>query len=235
MQLLPLPSAAPTLIEHDPISRGAARVVRVLDPPHMHRPSDGPPARDIVEHPEASDLALMRRIRDGDESAFAALFDQYVVPLCIFVLPYVHSREASADVVHDVFLRLWQRRDQLDVHDSVKAYLYRATRNRALNLLRRDALEQRWKEEVVREAGDEPAAVIATPDESMDRATLVAAVESVAAELPERCRMVFMLRWRDGLRYGEIAEAMGISSKTVENQMTRALRTLRERLAPYFA
>lgn len=234
MQLLPLPSAAPTLIEHDPISRGAARVVRVLDPPHMHRPSDGPRARDIVEHPEASDLALMRRIGDGDESAFAALFDQYVVPLCVFVLPYVHSREAAADVVHDVFLRIWQRRDQLDVHDSVKAYLYRATRNRALNLIRRDALEQRWKDEVVREAADEPPALTVTPDESMDRETLVAAVENVAAELPERCRMVFMLRWRDGLRYGEIAEAMGISAKTVENQMTRALRTLRERLAPFF-
>lgn len=234
MQLLPLPSAAPASVLKHASPRSAASVVRVLDPPQMHRPPADPTAAELAATRDAGDRELVSRIHDGDEGAFAALFDEYVVPLCIFVLSYVQSRETAADVVHDVFLRIWQRRDELEIRDSVKAYLYRATRNRALNLIRRETLEQRWKDEAALESAAAPASSVLPVDESMDRDTLVAAVERVAAELPERCRMVFLLRWRDGLRHGEIAEVMGISPKTVENQMTRALRTLRERLAPFF-
>jgi RNA polymerase sigma-70 factor (ECF subfamily) len=198
----------------------------MASPPHqpgdqcLHLESAGDP----------TGAGLLPRIREGDEAAFTALFDLYVVPLSVFVLPYVRSREVAADVVHDVFLRIWQGRESLEVHDSLRAYLYRAVRNRALNLLRHQAIEQRWREGVGRSEAAIAQSTAPGVDERLQREELLAEIELATAELPERCRMVFQLRWRDGLHHAEIAEVMGITQKTVENQITRALRSVRARL-----
>ena len=213
-------------------------MARTPFPPDDRRlPGDGPrdDARAASEARAASgDVTgadLLPRLKAGDEAAFAALFDRYVGPLSAFVMAYVPSREEAADVVHDVFLRIWQGREGLEVHDSLRAYLYRAARNQALNRVRRQTIERRWREGAGRVEADMAQATMPGVEERLQHEELLAELDRATAELPERCRMVFLLRWRDGLRYAEIADVMGISVKTVENQITRALRTVRERLA----
>lgn len=174
---------------------------------------------------------LLARFRAGDESAFEAMFRAYAAPLCDFAMYFTRSREQATEVVHDVFLLVWARRDRLDVRTNLRAYLYRATRNRALEVRRRDTFFRRWVERTtVEQADDESARLAPTPHEQFERDEQAAALRRAIDALPERRRMVLLLRWRDGMRNEQVAELMGISVKTVENQITQALRTLREQL-----
>jgi RNA polymerase sigma-70 factor (family 1) len=180
-----------------------------------------------------SDHELVARLRAGDERAFEAVFDAYVVPLCVFALSFVKSRELATEVVHDVFLQIWRRREQLVLRESLKAYLYRATHNRALNLAKRVAVEQRWLARAAQEQDAAPVGSVPPAQAMAEEYEFIVALEREVARFPERRRAVFLLRWRDGLSYEQIAELLGISTKTVENQITRALRALRARLASF--
>lgn len=172
------------------------------------------------EHPGIPD-----RIRAGDERAFEELFHSYYAPLCAFAHRLVGSPEAAEEVVQAVFLRLWAGRTRLGPQTNVRAYLYAATRNRSLDHLKRAGVERRWLTEGGWEDDLPPEGDDAQRRLEADEATnaLRAAVE----RLPERARLVVTLRWVHGLRPPEIAEALGISVKGVEIQITRALRALR--------
>jgi RNA polymerase sigma-70 factor (ECF subfamily) len=171
---------------------------------------------------------LLERLRQGDEEAFDVVFRANYPPLVGMAEGMLRSRAIAEEVVQDIMLELWRRREALPIEESLRAYLFRATRNRALNHLRHGRVE-RLSEPHVAGASAAPATAPATlVEEEID----VALREAVAA-LPERCREVFELSRVHGLRYSEIAAALGISVKTVEAQMGKALRTLRERLAPW--
>ena len=165
------------------------------------------------------------RIRAGDRSAFEALFREHYAGLCEFVYRYVQSREAAEDVTQEVFLNVWSRRDALDARESVRAYLYGAARNRALNSIEHQRVEQRWAERAVHEHESAPSP--ADSDEG-EVAQKVATVQTAIDRLPERARLAITLRWHHGLKYSEIASVMGISVKGVENQLGRAMGMLRE-------
>jgi RNA polymerase sigma-70 factor (ECF subfamily) len=174
---------------------------------------------------------LLERFRRGDEDAFEAIFREYATQLCTFALHFTRSRDLATEVVHDVFLLVWERRERLDVRTNLRAYLYKATRNRALEVARRDTFFRRWAERTSREQEhDDSARLTPTPHEQLERDERAAALQRAIDALPERRRMVLLLRWRDGLQNAEVAELMGISVKTVENQITQALRVLREQL-----
>ena len=205
-------------------SSAAVRAARLLA--RMPR-ADHVPSSDETER----SAELLARFRAGDEGAFEAMFRAYAAPLCTFALHFTRSRELAAEVVHDVFLLMWTRRDRLDVRTNLRAYLYRATRNRALEVARRDSFFRRWVERSTQEqAYDDAAHVTPTPHEQLEDDEQTSALRAAIDALPERRRMVVLLRWRDGLRNEEVAELLGISVKTVENQITQALRVLREQL-----
>ena len=145
-----------------------------------------------------SDRELLARLRDGDESAFDAIFRAWYAPLVRMAEGMLRQRAVAEEVVQDVMLELWRRRETLAPDGSPQAYLFQATRNRALA-----------------------------------EAEIDVAVKSAIATLPPRCREVFELSRMHGLKYAEIAQTLGVSVKAVEAQMGKALRTLRERLAPW--
>lgn len=184
----------------------------------------------------AEDRVHFAGLAEGDAAAFAALFRRYYDALCVFAEGYVRSPDDAEEVVEEVFVRLWERREHLDVRVSVKAYLYSATKNQALNHLRRAATEERWVERVSR-SGDVPGLGQPAPDivEALYATDLARAVDEAIPQLSERCRQVFLLHRRHGLTYAEIAEALGISPKTVENHLGRALKELRSLLARFLA
>lgn len=133
----------------------------------------------------------------------------------------------SEELAQDVLLELWRSRTRFDETIPLSAYLYRSIRNRALNELRhlrvmRDAAPRLHQNEHARPA-----------DLSLEEQEQDAAVRRAMAQLPDRCREVFELSRVDQLSYAEIAEVMGITTKTVEAHMARALRTLRGALSPF--
>jgi RNA polymerase sigma-70 factor, ECF subfamily len=160
---------------------------------------------------------------------FEAVFRKHYVELCEFVSGYVRSRDTASELVQDLFLRLWELQGTPNAPPLTRAYLYTAARNRALRHLRHQRVESRWQERASRER-QEPSL---GADQPLDCEELAAAAERAISELPERCRMIFTLSRRQHLSQAEIAEVLGITVSTVENQMWRALKILRSKLAPY--
>ena len=140
----------------------------------------------------------------------------------------LRDRAVAEELVQDVMLELWRRRETLAPDGSAQAYLFQATRNRVLNHLRHLKIEQRSEPELQHESSATPHA-----DSEVVQTELSDAVWMAVQSLPDRCREVFELSRVHGLKYAEIASQLGISVKTVEAQMGKALRTLRDRLAPW--
>ena len=177
--------------------------------------------------PEQPDSAVAARVRAGDASAFEALFRAHYGPLCGFATRYVREPALAEELVQDLFTDLWARRTEWAPRTSARAYLFAAVRNRALNLRQRQAVEEDWT--AAEAASEMPTLHRAAPaaDDVLESAELHARLDAALDSLPERCRLVMRLRWREQLAYAEIAEIMGISLKGVENQLARGLRALR--------
>ena len=177
------------------------------------------------EGEEAHDRALFDRLRTGDELALSALFHRHHGALRRFAAS-IAGDSAADEVVQDVFIEVWKQRLRIRVQVSARGYLYRATRNRALNARR--SFERRWKRLVgLDEASDIPAPALSTEADE-----LVRAVVEATERLPERQRMAFRLRREHELTYDEIAAVMGISRNTVENHLAKATKAVRKAIPP---
>ncbi len=176
-----------------------------------------------------TDRELLDRLRRGDSLAFDALFRAWYAPLVRVAEAILRERAPAEEVVQDVMLELWRRRDRLPDTESPRAYLYRATRNRALNHIRRRRLERRGEPVLIAAS----ARVSAAADADVDASELDTAIRAAIEALPDRCREIFEMSRVGGLKYADIAELLGISVKTVEAQMGKALRSLRESLATW--
>ena len=176
----------------------------------------------------ASDRALLDRLNRGDERAFDEIFRTWYAPLVRAAEALLRERAVAEEVVQEVMLELWRRRERLDPDGSPQAYLFQATRNRALNHLRHLQVQRRSATRLTMQEAREPSA----PSQVVAREIDVALRDALDALTP-RCREVFELSRVQGLKYSEIAEMLGVSVKAVEAQMGKALRTLRERLAPW--
>lgn len=193
------------------------------------------PAADLLpDGTDADAAALVARIRAGDQAAFEVVFQAYTRQLCAFAYRYVGSHETAAELVQDVFLWIWRQRMSWEVRGTLRSYLYRAVRNRALDVVRHQAIERRWAEtaEAEHRHGASLGRGAASPDRVLEEKMLDSALNVALADVPERRRQIFLLRWKHGLSYAEIGAQLAISQKTVENQVARVLRFLRCRLGP---
>lgn len=178
--------------------------------------------------PIVTDRDLLTRLRGGDHTAFDEIFRQWYEPAVRSATRILRDPGVAEELSQEVFLELWRRRETFPPDSSAGAYLMQSVRNRALNHLRHLQVQQRSVVHI--EALSEPA-------EQADVQTQVGELEDAARlaieSLPPRTREVFLMSRERGLRYSEIADALGVSVKAVEANMTRALRLLRERLAPW--
>lgn len=180
----------------------------------------------MADQTEADILAALSR---GEDWALDQLFREHYGFLCRAVYRVINDRVLVEDLVQDVFYDIWRRRDRIRVQQSVRAYLKRAAINRTLNYIRDNKLV----------VDDETALPydLSTSEQHgqqlLETAELQSHINAAIATLPERCRMVFGLSRYELMSNKEIATQLDISVKTVENQMTKALRLLREQLAPY--
>ncbi|HEU4643603.1 MAG TPA: RNA polymerase sigma-70 factor [Gemmatimonadaceae bacterium] len=189
----------------------------------MASPDPAEPARP-APHDDAS-----RGLHDLAD--LEALFHAHYAPLCEYVWSYVRSREAAEELVQGVFVRLWELQARGSSPELGVSYLYAAARNRAITQLRRERVARRFADATLAaHEGEPPTETALDTLEAMD---LAAAADRAVAALPDRCRLIFLMSRQQGLSHGEIARALGVSLTTVETQISRALKRLRARLAPY--
>jgi RNA polymerase sigma-70 factor, ECF subfamily len=178
---------------------------------------------------QPSDEALMRRVCAGDREAYGLLLSRYWVPLVSYAAGIVGAQDAAEDVAQDAFIRVWVRRTAWTPTGAVSAYVYRITRNLALNA-RRDSASATERSQRAG-SGSVASAGQADPEQDFSARVLSRDVDAAIAALPERRREVFILSRFHGLSYREIGETMDIAVQTVANQMSAALADLREHLA----
>lgn len=171
---------------------------------------------------------LMTRLQAGDRSALRTLFEQEYSSVCSVIRRYTSDPGLMEDLAQEVFLRFWQKAPQLDVTSNLPAYLRRMAVNEALAYFRKKSRYQ--ADELPAQL---PGRTAGAADEQLEADELSVAVTRAVNGLPERCRIIFQLSRYEEMSYREIAEQLGISIKTVENQMGKALRVLREELAPF--
>lgn len=184
--------------------------------------------------PDARKRLWLERIRAGDEAAFEELFSAYYPALCGFAQSYVRAPDVAEELVQDVFLRIWEGHAHWNPTNGIRAYLFAACRNRALDHRKHERIVARTAKEA-RGAGRAPGLgqPALSPDNEMQAAELQEALRRAVHELPERRRAVVILRWQHGLTHAEIARVLGISVKGVETQFGRAIASLRDRLARF--
>lgn len=162
----------------------------------------------------------------ADKDFFERVFREYFVPLTYYALKIVNDHDSAREVVHQVFVNIWEKRESINLELPLRSYLYTSVHNRSLNYLRD---RKRFHNE---DAGDmlpENELLITDVSEIESEQTEARIAEAVSG-LPGRCAEVFRLSRFEGKKYSEIADILKISVKTVEAQMTKALKILREDL-----
>jgi RNA polymerase sigma-70 factor (ECF subfamily) len=190
-----------------------------------------PEKNELNKYPHGSNFneaECVNKIRSGDSSAFEELFNIYCQQLINFSRNYVTDKQIAENIVQDVFVSVWQARTKLDPTKMIKAYLYTAVKNNSLKHIRHFKIENKGIEGSAAYIIDDES-----PDKKLDGKELELKIHKAVNELPEKCREIFKMNRFENLKYAEIAAILDISIKTVETQMGRALKKLRERLKPY--
>lgn len=170
-----------------------------------------------------SDTILVNRLRNGDESALTELYNQFWQLLFMSSYNVIKDKELCEDIIQDIFMNIWHNREKLEIHISLKGYMYACARYQVFNHLKKnkdkihielfDDLEKRFQH--------------TTPETEMMHDELVQQINLIIATLPEKCQLVYKLSREEQLSHKEIAERLHISTKTVENHITKALQTIR--------
>jgi RNA polymerase sigma-70 factor (family 1) len=166
-------------------------------------------------------------IRSGNQQAFEKVFRQLYAPLCHYAHNLLHNKDEAEDLVQNTFVHFWEKRQEITVIGSLKAYLYKAVYNHSLNKIKHWGIRQEHQSYVQHSYTE------ASLDHTLAATELQAGINKALSKLPEQCAKVFGMSRFDELKYQEIADILGISVKTVENQMGKALKIMRAELAEY--
>jgi len=171
-------------------------------------------------------ISLSLELRTGNREIFSRLFYDYYDDLCYFLNSYTQDQDISREIVHTVFIRLWEKRESIRIRENIKSYLYKSVYNEAINYIKREKNRRNKESDAARE-------IVVTKflvDEEIAYRDLDNQLKRALDKMPERRYTIFILNRQGGLTYAEIAQVLGIAEKTVENHMGHALKYLREAL-----
>ncbi|MEO8148508.1 MAG: RNA polymerase sigma-70 factor [Bacteroidia bacterium] len=176
-----------------------------------------------------SDQEIVNALHANDEGVFEQVFRFYYQRLCNYACNIVVDMDEAEEIVQQMFLNIWEKRVHLEINISFKSYLYRAVHNACLNRLKQQKVRKLYADEQIQitEPGYEHTS------QTILKTELEKQIHNAINKLPEQCRLVFKLSRFEEMKYAEIATHLGISIKTVENHMGKALKIMREQLKEY--
>jgi RNA polymerase sigma-70 factor (family 1) len=184
----------------------------------------------MLSHSEIRELQRRIALYD-DEPAYKELFYLFYKPLTQFANSFVRSTEMAEEIVSDVFIRLWEKRKQLEEIQHLRVYLYISTKNNSLKYLLR---QQKQVAITIDELSVDIQSIQSDPEQLMITAEMRLRIQKAIDQLPPRCKIIYKLIKEDGLRYKEVAEILDISVKTIDNQLAIALKKISAAIAIEF-
>ena len=175
------------------------------------------------------DNKIISGLKSGNENAYKQLFDEYYLLLSAFAKKYVDDPETAKEIVQDLFVHLFEIRDVLIITTSLKSYLYRSVKNRCMNHIRYIQMQQKNLESLKTEG---PPAI--TEEEEIMDTELEYRIFQIVSKLPLQCQKIFRMSRIEGKQNREIAHILDLSVRTVETQISKALKILRNNLRGYF-
>lgn len=172
---------------------------------------------------------ILKRIAQDDESAYESLFKAYFAELTVYAFRFLENYESSEEIVQDIFFNLWTNRKKINIDTSIKSYLYRSVKNTCLNIIKHQKVEEKYRNYYSRQIQQDELESHdwIVEDELSDH------IGKAIEKMPPARKEVFILSKIENLKYKEIAEKKGISIKTVENHIGKALKFLRDELADF--
>lgn len=177
---------------------------------------------------EYTDDEILALLHNQDAKGMEVLFKKYYEPLCLSGYRYIRDKQKVEDIVQELFYELWKKRADINIKSSLNSYLKTAVRNRSFNYIKGKRIDFAEEEELKSFSSGEN-----TTQDDMETTELETFINGVIDRLPEKCRLVFMLSRFDELSYKEIAQKLDISTKTVENQISKALKILRAEVTAF--
>jgi RNA polymerase sigma-70 factor (ECF subfamily) len=173
---------------------------------------------------DSEEINIFNRIKNDDKQAFNILFEEYYGRLCEFSYRIIANKQLSEEIVADVFAKIWIKRHQIEITGSIRAYLFQSTKNTTLSYLRKRKKETVNFDDLINfQFKDE-----SNPEKELIRNENLKSYENILSVIPEKSRAVFIMHRFDQLKYREISSILGISQKTVEKHMGKAIKLMRE-------
>ncbi|HEY9049121.1 MAG TPA: RNA polymerase sigma-70 factor [Ohtaekwangia sp.] len=173
---------------------------------------------------QLADRDIINAIQSGNKDAFEQVFHACYENLCQYACTIVKDMDEAEDIVQSMFLKIWEKREELTIQQSIRSYLFRAVYHQCINTLEHKVIKLKHQEYGLQQgihASQQPEVF---PEE------LSESIRAAIDELPEQCRNIFVMSRYEELRYAEIAKKLNISVNTIENQISKALRILRLKL-----
>lgn len=170
-----------------------------------------------------SDIILINRLRNGDESALTELYNKFWQSLFVSSYNVLKDKELCEDIIQDIFMNIWHNREKLEINISLKGYMYACARYQVFNQFKKnkDKIHVELFEDL------DKRFQYSTPETQLMHEELLEQINSIVQALPEKCQLVYKLSREEQLSHKEIAERLDISTKTVENHITKALHVIR--------
>jgi RNA polymerase sigma-70 factor (ECF subfamily) len=178
---------------------------------------------------------VVAELKKGNKEVYEALFTEHYKNMVLYAKKFVLDTDTARDISQDIFIYLWDKRKTLNIDRSVSSYLFRAVRNACINHLKRNSIKEDYITQFLLSLsqGDLSNRTVHDAHEQLVHNDLLRKIESTIESLPEQCKNIFRMSRFRGLKNKEIAEIYAVSPRTVETQIYRALKVLKEDLSSY--
>jgi len=169
-----------------------------------------------------NDLLFVKRLKNGEELAYKQLFDIYYRRLVAFAFKLLNDLDLSRNVVQDIIVMYYEKRNEIYIHTSLKSLLFQSVRNRCLNIIKKNVMEQKHHKLILANNSE-----IEQPFENLEYNELENCISNTIENLPEQCKKIFTMSRYEGINNQKIADELNISKRTVETQISKALKRIR--------
>lgn len=183
---------------------------------------------------EKNQKDIVNALTQGSEHAFEKLFRLYFPRLTNYARTFLDSRQEAEDLVQDIFVQIWNNKEDIDTERQFSSYLFTLVKNRCLNLLKKRVVDDKFKTASARMASEELYHISFEMEDDFEsmEVKLNTELEKVMCEMPDRCQVAFRLKWFEGKKIREIAEEMEISTTMVDKHLAKGLQIARQKLSP---